>query len=1416
VKSLIKKTKKLSKLLKSAPGLEGYIEEITHYKVEGWVCHKQARSIELVLTVQGVAYPLTPEWFYREDVAEKFGADFGLAGFSITLPASIQNLLMQKQILKSDFIVSALKTPLKIVTELPLPITQTNALQSDIKSLIAQGTDLSTKGSATDSALDSLKKLSSATAKNAIFDAKKNLIGYVEKIENFVIYGGLISTKLFEPDFKILLGKEVQDWKVVFEDATDIQLPDSDLASTLKTFQIELPGYVWDNQVFDKPLEVSLSFAEHKLGNIKVILEPVMLKKFCTDISRAQEDDNKQYLSLLAIEHIRFAKLLKELDPKVRAYYQSFAEQMQLTDFLIPVNSDGANDQEYGLTEVESFAVDLHTQMLWKAQKALNQLLIKEPKAVYQKVVSVIKSQGLVGKAKQAFITSVIPLLAKHNELLKLKQITDFKAFYGLDHGSNAWEVSLALAPLVADQQIPRATDALYRLAKAPNNGWLNTECVYFAITHIQQLQKIDELEQVEAENFCYALMALLDGFEAEWFSRLHDLMLIKSMVAMLQNLYLMTDYQRTDVITSAIKHYGLVPEFWALIESEQITIKDTFFNQAKNHWQLVYSSFNQKESLATNSKALTKAFTYFYKADNKETLIFLREWLNTLANQEGASNQAWLDLVQPLLADNSMEAIRFAANPLLGDSLAQSLIQENTTQIFDNLRLSTERASSVSYQAQVAASSVLKALKALNSRENIPLSVELKAQQNNLNNQFNQLLVPLNNWNAMFLSTDLLATKLVSDNSQLEANLVQLDTYLQRVILESKPGFFIPATACSALATLSRLKANPIVNNWLKGIDELLQNKFGTLHDGLFKKQSKDMLTGLGWPQDTLVVIYSCQAYLNTRIKAIRETWIKDLKARNIPYVIMVGDGDDTIKGDVLALNVSDTYEDLPLKSLKLFDWVYNNTNAQYVLKIDDDCYLDVDRYFDNLSYRKQHYYGRVIHRSIGGMDRTWHHSKSKTERAQKAIDKSPEPALYADGGGAYTLSRIAMNELSQNAQTIQGKRLIANSFMEDKLVGDLLAMSHIQPSNEDYECYQRRRTFGAATPVGMWENIFFPSKITPTVVTHLDTDKDQNRVKANKQTSELWPKRIWSSCWDVNIQLNSNQLELVSDRAKTQALNNTGLVVVAVMRNEMIMLKHFLKHYRELGVKTFIIADNCSDDSTRESLLEQPDVILYSSDTEYKHSHYGVAWQQAILASHCVGKWTLIADADELLVYPNMQTQNLLEFVQSAEKNGADCIRTDMIDMYPFGDLNEADFTKNDPFKVAGWHDKEPLKEWALGSGWFSNSKNWASSLRHRIDLQAEPNAFVSQKYALIKYKPWMRFSQGIHYASGVNVAEQAVQFAHFKYHAGFKSKIEEEINRKQHYDGAKEYKRYASMLAETKGGFGVSSVSIKLGQL
>ena len=65
----------------------------------------------------------------------------------------------------------------------------------------------------------------------------------------------------------------------------------------------------------------------------------------------------------------------------------------------------------------------------------------------------------------------------------------------------------------------------------------------------------------------------------------------------------------------------------------------------------------------------------------------------------------------------------------------------------------------------------------------------------------------------------------------------------------------------------------------------------------------------------------------------------------------------------------------------------------------------------------------------------------KSSTTRAAHAIDKSPEPSTYADGGCGYNLSRFAMASILIAATSDRGQRLIRNSFMEDKLVGDLLS---------------------------------------------------------------------------------------------------------------------------------------------------------------------------------------------------------------------------------------------------------------------------------------------------------------------------------------------------------------------------------------
>lgn len=108
----------------------------------------------------------------------------------------------------------------------------------------------------------------------------------------------------------------------------------------------------------------------------------------------------------------------------------------------------------------------------------------------------------------------------------------------------------------------------------------------------------------------------------------------------------------------------------------------------------------------------------------------------------------------------------------------------------------------------------------------------------------------------------------------------------------------------------------------------------------------------------------------------------------------------------------------------------------------------------------------------------------------------------------------------------------------------------------------------------------------------------------------------------------------------------------------------------------------------------------------------------------------------------------------------------------------------------------------EWKLGSGCFSNGKTWLSGLRHRLIADSAPNFYTSQKLAILKYQPWIRLSEGLHYASNVTTSQQVAYFAHFKYHAGFQNKVIEEVARKQHFNNAEEYQRYMSMVAEGSG--------------
>src|SRR6185295_17093137 len=128
---------------------------------------------------------------------------------------------------------------------------------------------------------------------------------------------------------------------------------------------------------------------------------------------------------------------------------------------------------------------------------------------------------------------------------------------------------------------------------------------------------------------------------------------------------------------------------------------------------------------------------------------------------------------------------------------------------------------------------------------------------------------------------------------------------------------------------------------------------------------------------------------------------------------------------------------------------------------------------------------------------------------RGRLAIDKSPEASIFV-AAPAMCLSRFAIAKMLEKARADAGKRLIENSFTEDKLVGDLMALAGIHPSNEDHDAHFQSRTFPGAIPVSMLENTFFSSLHTPTKVVKFENEAAFVAARQRSRTIELVPKKI------------------------------------------------------------------------------------------------------------------------------------------------------------------------------------------------------------------------------------------------------------------------------------------------------------------
>ncbi len=286
----------------------------------------------------------------------------------------------------------------------------------------------------------------------------------------------------------------------------------------------------------------------------------------------------------------------------------------------------------------------------------------------------------------------------------------------------------------------------------------------------------------------------------------------------------------------------------------------------------------------------------------------------------------------------------------------------------------------------------------------------------------------------------------------------------------------------------------------------------------------------------------------------------------------------------------------------------------------------------------------------------------------------------------------------------------------------------------------------------------------------------------------------------WRFRALRKSKELRPVSDNTAT--IGSKDVLVFSTFRNEHIRLPYFLKYYRDLGVKHFLMVDNNSDDGGREYLAQQPDVSLWTTPHSYLDARFGVDWLNHLQSKYGVDHWNLVVDPDEFFVYPYCDTRPLPALTDWLDSCAIRSFGAMLIDMYPKGPVGETDYAPGqDPLEVSNWFD----------SGNYSIKRNWTNwnlwiqgGPRARVFFADQPEkAPALNKVPLVKWQRRYAYSSSTHMVlpRGLNLVfdedggEKACgALLHTKFLNTFGDKALEELERGQHYDASAEYKAYA----------------------
>jgi hypothetical protein len=221
-------------------------------------------------------------------------------------------------------------------------------------------------------------------------------------------------------------------------------------------------------------------------------------------------------------------------------------------------------------------------------------------------------------------------------------------------------------------------------------------------------------------------------------------------------------------------------------------------------------------------------------------------------------------------------------------------------------------------------------------------------------------------------------------------------------------------------------------------------------------------------------------------------------LKSFNYEYFLLISGINKTgIKNNILYVNIDDIYENLSNKIYEGIKYIYQNTDYEYIYKVDDD-FFKVNINLDENEILTDYYANYIIN----NITRDYHRGKCFDNELNENNYNGIFYNKYGAGGYGYVISRKSMFYIVNN------KNYITNELYEDKAIGDVLFKNNIFINNNNYKELKYKK----------------PEKIIPI----LSTNKKYAVIMYHKNIKKIYKWRWISKSVNTILDQTYNDFDI------------------------------------------------------------------------------------------------------------------------------------------------------------------------------------------------------------------------------------------------------------------------------------------------